>query len=55
MRYFDLHYKKHIDVEFVKNPYPFYQNHTLAEINNDLYLPKFNLYDGMNNYLNKLK
>lgn len=54
MRYFDLHYKKHIDVEFIKNPYSFYQNHTLAEIDKDLYVPTFNLYDGMNDYLNKI-
>jgi ADP-L-glycero-D-manno-heptose 6-epimerase len=52
MRFFEIYYNKNIKINFIKNPYNFYQNHTLCEIDKTLYKPIFDLKNGMNNYLN---
>jgi ADP-L-glycero-D-manno-heptose 6-epimerase len=51
MRFFEIYYNKNIEINFIKNPYNFYQNHTLCEIDETLYKPIFDLKNGMNNYL----
>jgi len=51
--FFKLYYNKNIDVEFIKNPYDFYQNHTLCETDENLYKPIFDLKNGMRDYLQK--
>lgn len=50
MRFFELMYNKKIDVEFIQNPYAFYQNHTLTELDETLYKPVYDLRRGINNY-----
>jgi ADP-L-glycero-D-manno-heptose 6-epimerase len=51
IRFFEIYYNKNIKVNFIKNPYNFYQNHTLCEIDETLYKPIFDLKNGINNYL----
>ncbi len=47
------------EVEFIKNPYAFYQNHTSADISateSDLfYAPHYNLEDGISDYIDAIK
>jgi hypothetical protein len=52
--FFELYYNKNINITFIKNPYPFYQNHTLCEIDETLYKPIYDLKNGMTNYLDGL-
>ena len=51
IRFFELYYNKNIKINFIKNPYNFYQNHTLCEIDETLYKPIFDLKNGVKNYL----
>lgn len=51
IRFFEIYYNKNIKINFIKNPYNFYQNHTLCEIDDTLYKPIFDLKNGVNNYL----
>lgn len=54
IRFFELYYNRRIDVEFIKNPYKFYQTHTLCNLDENLYEPKYDLMNGINDYLNIL-
>lgn len=51
----ELHLKEKIDIEFIDNPYSFYQNHTLADIKNSYeginFIPKYSLEEGINDYM----
>jgi len=51
MRFFELFYERKIDVEFIKNPYAFYQNHTLTELDETFYRPVYDLRSGVYDYL----
>jgi ADP-L-glycero-D-manno-heptose 6-epimerase len=53
MRFFELMYRKKIDVDFIQNPYTFYQNHTLTELDVSLYKPVYDLRRGINDYFGK--
>ncbi len=41
------------NIEYIKNPYPFFQNHTLADSHNFLpnYTPRYTLEDGIKDYV----
>jgi ADP-L-glycero-D-manno-heptose 6-epimerase len=54
VRFFELYYNKNINITFIKNPYPFYQNHTLCELDETLYKPIYDLKNGITNYLDGL-
>lgn len=47
------------EVEYIKNPYEFYQNHTEADISKTtkelFYEPRYSLEDGINDYIEMLK
>lgn len=47
------------EVEYIDNPYTFYQNHTLADIHDTTeylgYLPRFSLEDGIKDYASEIK
>lgn len=50
--------KKEINIDYFDNPYGFYQNNTCADLSTNLngleYNPKYNLEDGINDYLKKI-
>jgi len=47
---------KNLEIEYFDNPYDFYQNHTEADIANDIeYQPKYNLEKGIQDYISILK
>ena len=48
MRFFEIYYNSSIKVEFINNPYNFFQNHTLCDIDETLYKPIFDLKNGIN-------
>jgi len=54
IRFFEIYYNKNINIDFIKNPYNFYQNHTLCEIDETFYKPIFDLKNGINNYIQKM-
>jgi ADP-L-glycero-D-manno-heptose 6-epimerase len=51
----ELHLNENIKIDFIDNPYSFYQNHTLAEIKNSKegisYIPNYSLEEGINEYM----
>ena len=54
MRFFEIYYNSSIKVEFINNPYNFFQNHTLCDIDETLYKPIFDLKNGINQTLKML-
>ena len=54
IRFFELYYNKSFNIDWIDNPYSFFQNHTLTTLNNDLYKPMYDLKTGVFDYLTLL-
>jgi len=53
------YFSKNLDIEYINNPWTFYQNHTLADIKETKiglkYNPKFNLENGIKDYFREIE
>jgi ADP-L-glycero-D-manno-heptose 6-epimerase len=55
IRFFELYYNRSFNIDWIDNPYPFFQNHTLTSLNRDLYKPIYDLKTGIFDYLNVIR